>query len=67
VKEYFAALESQGAQRFYVWFADFAPPGSIAEFGESVIAGRCDLWSISGAHAANTPRDARMPTRQTGK
>jgi alkanesulfonate monooxygenase SsuD/methylene tetrahydromethanopterin reductase-like flavin-dependent oxidoreductase (luciferase family) len=39
LKEHFAALESQGAQRFYVWFADFAPPESIAEFGESVIAG----------------------------
>jgi len=38
LKEHFAALESQGVQRFYVWFADFAPPESIAEFGESVIA-----------------------------
>ncbi|MDT5081158.1 MAG: hypothetical protein QOJ80_5795 [Mycobacterium sp.] len=38
LKEHFAAMEGQGAQRFYVWFADFAPPESIAEFGESVIA-----------------------------
>jgi hypothetical protein len=38
LKEHFAALERQGVQRFYVWFADFAPPESIAEFGESVIA-----------------------------
>jgi hypothetical protein len=30
-------MEAQGVQRFYVWFADFAPPKSIAEFGESVI------------------------------
>lgn len=36
--EYFAGLEQQGAERFYVWFADFAPVDSIAEFGESVIA-----------------------------
>lgn len=35
--EHFRTLESQGAQRFYVWFADFAPPESIAEFAETVI------------------------------
>jgi alkanesulfonate monooxygenase SsuD/methylene tetrahydromethanopterin reductase-like flavin-dependent oxidoreductase (luciferase family) len=35
--DYFATLHSQGAQRFYVWFADFGAPESIAEFGESVI------------------------------
>ncbi|OBI04955.1 NADP oxidoreductase [Mycolicibacter heraklionensis] len=35
--EHFRLLESQGAQRFYVWFADFAPPESIAEFAETVI------------------------------
>ena len=39
LRAYFADLEGQGVQRFYVWFADFAPPESIAEFGESVIAG----------------------------
>lgn len=37
--DHFAGLDRQGAQRFYVWFADFAPPDTIAEFGESVIAG----------------------------
>jgi hypothetical protein len=36
--EHFSALSSQGAQRFYVWFADDAPPNAIAEFGASVIA-----------------------------
>lgn len=35
--EHFAALESQGAQRFYVWFSDFAAPESITEFGATVI------------------------------
>jgi alkanesulfonate monooxygenase SsuD/methylene tetrahydromethanopterin reductase-like flavin-dependent oxidoreductase (luciferase family) len=35
--DYFAQLADQGAERFYVWFADFAPPDSIREFGESVI------------------------------
>lgn len=35
--EHFRMLESLGAQRFYVWFADFAPPESIAEFAETVI------------------------------
>jgi alkanesulfonate monooxygenase SsuD/methylene tetrahydromethanopterin reductase-like flavin-dependent oxidoreductase (luciferase family) len=35
--DHFARLRDQGAQRFYVWFADFGAPESIAEFGESVI------------------------------
>jgi alkanesulfonate monooxygenase SsuD/methylene tetrahydromethanopterin reductase-like flavin-dependent oxidoreductase (luciferase family) len=38
LKAHFHTLESQGVQRFYVWFADSALPESIAEFGESVIA-----------------------------
>jgi alkanesulfonate monooxygenase SsuD/methylene tetrahydromethanopterin reductase-like flavin-dependent oxidoreductase (luciferase family) len=38
--EYFAKLSDQGAQRFYVWFADSAPPEAIAEFGETVIGAR---------------------------
>src|SRR5690625_2868774 len=36
--EHFAGLQRQGAQRFYVWFSDFAAPETIAEFGERVIA-----------------------------
>lgn len=35
--EHFARLTDQGAQRFYVWFSDAAPPDAIVEFGESVI------------------------------
>ncbi|MDH6243261.1 LLM class flavin-dependent oxidoreductase [Mycobacterium sp. OTB74] len=35
--EYFRGLERQGAQRFYVWFADSAPVESISDFGQSVI------------------------------
>ncbi|OAN34456.1 LLM class flavin-dependent oxidoreductase [Mycolicibacterium iranicum] len=34
---YFGNLERRGAQRFYVWFADFAPVDTIIEFGETVI------------------------------
>lgn len=34
---YFAGLADQGVERFYVWFADFAAPESLHEFGESVI------------------------------
>lgn len=34
---YFGDLERRGAQRFYVWFADFAPVDTITEFGETVI------------------------------
>jgi alkanesulfonate monooxygenase SsuD/methylene tetrahydromethanopterin reductase-like flavin-dependent oxidoreductase (luciferase family) len=35
--QHFAGLAAQGVQRFYVWFADFAKPESLHEFGETVI------------------------------
>lgn len=35
--QHFAGLASHGVERFYVWFADFAEPHSLHEFGESVI------------------------------
>jgi alkanesulfonate monooxygenase SsuD/methylene tetrahydromethanopterin reductase-like flavin-dependent oxidoreductase (luciferase family) len=34
---HFAGLSNQGVERFYVWFADFAVPESLHEFGETVI------------------------------
>jgi alkanesulfonate monooxygenase SsuD/methylene tetrahydromethanopterin reductase-like flavin-dependent oxidoreductase (luciferase family) len=34
---HFAGLAVQGVERFYVWFADFAVPESLYEFGETVI------------------------------
>jgi alkanesulfonate monooxygenase SsuD/methylene tetrahydromethanopterin reductase-like flavin-dependent oxidoreductase (luciferase family) len=34
---HFNGLTAQRVERFYVWFADFAVPDSLAEFGESVI------------------------------
>ncbi|KKC01552.1 LLM class flavin-dependent oxidoreductase [Mycobacterium nebraskense] len=34
---HFNGLAAQGVERFYVWFADFAVPDSLHEFGESVI------------------------------
>jgi hypothetical protein len=36
---HFKGLAGQRVERFYVWFADFAAPDSVAEFGESVIKG----------------------------
>jgi hypothetical protein len=30
-------LAGHGVERFYVWFADFAAPETLDEFGESVI------------------------------
>ena len=36
---HFAGLVAQRVERFYVWFADFAAPDSLQEFGESVIMG----------------------------
>jgi hypothetical protein len=35
---HFGALQAQGIERFYVWFADFAQPATLAEFAETVIA-----------------------------
>jgi alkanesulfonate monooxygenase SsuD/methylene tetrahydromethanopterin reductase-like flavin-dependent oxidoreductase (luciferase family) len=34
---HFIELSGQGVERFYVWFADFAAPESLHEFGETVI------------------------------
>jgi alkanesulfonate monooxygenase SsuD/methylene tetrahydromethanopterin reductase-like flavin-dependent oxidoreductase (luciferase family) len=34
---YFADLAAARVERFYVWFADFAAPESLREFGETVI------------------------------
>jgi alkanesulfonate monooxygenase SsuD/methylene tetrahydromethanopterin reductase-like flavin-dependent oxidoreductase (luciferase family) len=34
---HFNGLAAQRVERFYVWFADFGVPDSLAEFGESVI------------------------------
>jgi alkanesulfonate monooxygenase SsuD/methylene tetrahydromethanopterin reductase-like flavin-dependent oxidoreductase (luciferase family) len=34
---HFSNLSGQGVERFYVWFADFAAPDSLHEFGETVI------------------------------
>ncbi|RDI45058.1 LLM class flavin-dependent oxidoreductase [Nocardia mexicana] len=34
---HFTGLARLGVERFYVWFADFAPPTTLAEFGESVV------------------------------
>jgi len=36
--ERFGALAERGVERLYVWFTDFAAPGTLAAFGQSVIA-----------------------------
>lgn len=36
--EHFAALGDRGIERVYAWFCDFAPPGTLAAFGDEVIA-----------------------------
>jgi alkanesulfonate monooxygenase SsuD/methylene tetrahydromethanopterin reductase-like flavin-dependent oxidoreductase (luciferase family) len=33
----FGALSERGVERVYTWFCDFAPPDTLAEFGEDVI------------------------------
>jgi alkanesulfonate monooxygenase SsuD/methylene tetrahydromethanopterin reductase-like flavin-dependent oxidoreductase (luciferase family) len=36
--ERFAELRARGVERFYVWFTDFAPPATLARFGEVIAA-----------------------------
>lgn len=36
--DHYGRLSEQGVERVYAWFCDFAPPETIAEFGETVIA-----------------------------
>lgn len=36
--EHFAGLRSRGVERFYAWFTDFAPPETLARFGEVIDA-----------------------------
>ncbi|MHC9296318.1 LLM class flavin-dependent oxidoreductase [Mycobacterium sp. LTG2003] len=37
ITQHFAGLTTQGVERFYVWFADFAAPQTLSEFAETVI------------------------------
>jgi len=37
LRDHFVRLSEQGVERFYIWFADFAQPGTLAEFAETVI------------------------------
>jgi alkanesulfonate monooxygenase SsuD/methylene tetrahydromethanopterin reductase-like flavin-dependent oxidoreductase (luciferase family) len=36
--DHYGRLAEQGNERVYTWFCDFAPPATLAEFGEDVIA-----------------------------
>ena len=36
--DHFGALRARGVERFYVWFTDFAPPETLARFGEVIAA-----------------------------
>src|SRR5262249_5337308 len=36
--DHYGRLAEQGIERVYTWFCDFAPPETLAEFGEEVIA-----------------------------
>jgi alkanesulfonate monooxygenase SsuD/methylene tetrahydromethanopterin reductase-like flavin-dependent oxidoreductase (luciferase family) len=48
--EHFAALSAQGVERFYVWFADFAKPATLAEFAENVIATHTRRTKVEARH-----------------
>jgi alkanesulfonate monooxygenase SsuD/methylene tetrahydromethanopterin reductase-like flavin-dependent oxidoreductase (luciferase family) len=37
ISQHFNALKALGVERFYVWFADFAAPATLASFGRDVI------------------------------
>jgi alkanesulfonate monooxygenase SsuD/methylene tetrahydromethanopterin reductase-like flavin-dependent oxidoreductase (luciferase family) len=36
--DHYRRLAERGIERVYIWFCDFAPPETLAEFGEEVIA-----------------------------
>ena len=36
--EHYGRLAEQGIERVYTWFCDFAPPETLAAFGDEVIA-----------------------------
>jgi hypothetical protein len=36
--DHFSAMRERGAERFYVWFADFATPTTLEAFGAEVIS-----------------------------
>jgi alkanesulfonate monooxygenase SsuD/methylene tetrahydromethanopterin reductase-like flavin-dependent oxidoreductase (luciferase family) len=36
--DHFAAMRERGVERFYVWFADFAPPATLEAFGAEVVS-----------------------------
>jgi len=36
--DHFSAMRERGVERFYVWFADFAPPSTLEAFGAEVIS-----------------------------
>ncbi|MCK9926429.1 LLM class flavin-dependent oxidoreductase [Frankia sp. Mgl5] len=36
--DHFGALAERGVERIYAWFCDFAPPETLAAFGETVVA-----------------------------
>jgi alkanesulfonate monooxygenase SsuD/methylene tetrahydromethanopterin reductase-like flavin-dependent oxidoreductase (luciferase family) len=36
--DHYGRLERRGIERVYTWFCDFAPPETLAEFGETVVA-----------------------------
>jgi alkanesulfonate monooxygenase SsuD/methylene tetrahydromethanopterin reductase-like flavin-dependent oxidoreductase (luciferase family) len=38
LREHFAGLGRRGVERFYVWFADFAPEPTVRLFGDRVVA-----------------------------
>lgn len=61
--EHFASLNALGAERFYVWFADFAAPDTLTEFGESVIK----RFPGAAARHAAAPPSAPPGAGRTGR
>jgi alkanesulfonate monooxygenase SsuD/methylene tetrahydromethanopterin reductase-like flavin-dependent oxidoreductase (luciferase family) len=35
--DHYGALAAKGVERVYAWFTDFAPPETLAAFGETVV------------------------------
>ncbi len=52
--DYFGTLQERGVERVYAWFCDFAPPETLAAFGDAVIAAVRRL--AHARHLSRVPR-----------
>jgi alkanesulfonate monooxygenase SsuD/methylene tetrahydromethanopterin reductase-like flavin-dependent oxidoreductase (luciferase family) len=53
--DHFGALRARGVERFYVWFADFAPPDTLTRFADVIDAAAATHLPVSRDRLAGHP------------